>query len=123
MSAKEAVYKFVFDGRSSVWPIEEGKLVLTADDENGEEPTYPYTRLLLRFDAESFLHTLDLAFEDSFLNDSDSSISRQKIRHRSSLRYYRDQGDSLDQDVSTRFNVRYINSKMLSKILRLRVEP
>lgn len=77
LRAKSDVYTFLFYGRSSVWPVGEGgKLVLTADDENGEEPTYPYTRLLLRFDAESFLHTLDIAFEDSFLNDESRSVNR-----------------------------------------------
>ncbi|KAI0709566.1 Golgi CORVET complex core vacuolar protein 8-domain-containing protein [Cerioporus squamosus] len=72
LHAKDKVYTFLFDGRSSVWPDGEGgKLVLTSDEENGVEPTYPYTRLLLRFDPEAFLHTLDLAFEDSYLNDDD----------------------------------------------------
>ncbi|KAI0358573.1 hypothetical protein OH77DRAFT_1194235 [Trametes cingulata] len=75
--AKKDLYTFLFDGRSSVWPIEEGgKLVLTSDEENGIEPTYPYTRLLLRFDPEAFLHTLDLAFEDAYLNDETRSVSR-----------------------------------------------
>ncbi|KAI0373910.1 hypothetical protein BV20DRAFT_1049354 [Pilatotrama ljubarskyi] len=75
--AKDDLYKFVFDGCSSVWPVGEGgKLVLTSDEENGIEPTYPYTRLLLRFDPEAFLHTLDLAFEDAYLNDETRSVSR-----------------------------------------------
>ncbi|KAI0633251.1 Golgi CORVET complex core vacuolar protein 8-domain-containing protein [Trametes polyzona] len=75
--AKNEVYKFLFYGRSSVWPEGEGgKLVLTSDEENGVEPTYPYTRLLLRFDAEAFLHTLDLAFEDAYLNDDTRGVSR-----------------------------------------------
>ncbi|KAG6911131.1 hypothetical protein DXG01_003871 [Tephrocybe rancida] len=71
--AKKEVYTFLFFGRSSVWPPgEESRLVLTADEEGGAEPTYPYVRQLLRFDAESFLHSLDIAFEDSFLNDDES---------------------------------------------------
>lgn len=78
LHAKKSIYEFLFLGRSSFWPTNGGKLVLTTDDENGEEPTYPYVRLLLRFDAESFLHTLDLAFEDSFLND-DHSVNRLVI--------------------------------------------
>jgi len=78
--AKNEVYTFVFSGRSSVWPSEDGgKLVLTADEENGVEPTYPYTRLLLRFDPEAFLHTLDLAFEDAFLNDETRGVNRLVI--------------------------------------------
>ncbi|KZV62595.1 hypothetical protein PENSPDRAFT_617741 [Peniophora sp. CONT] len=78
--AKHDVYKFLFHGRSSVWPEGEGgKLVLTAEEEGGMEPTYPYTRLLMRFDAEAFLHALDLAFEDAYLNDDEQrglSVSR-----------------------------------------------
>lgn len=71
--AKYEVYRFVFAGRSTMWPEgESGRLILTNDEENGVEPTYPYARLLLRFDAEAFLHTLDLAFEDHYLNDDES---------------------------------------------------
>ncbi|KZT71810.1 hypothetical protein DAEQUDRAFT_687207, partial [Daedalea quercina L-15889] len=78
--AKRDVYHFLMSGQSRVWPEgEEGKLILTADEENGIEPTYPYTRLLLRFDPEAFLHTLDLAFEDSYLSDRDDS-SKSMIR-------------------------------------------
>ena len=73
--AKHDVYDFIFNGTSTVWPSEDGQLILTG---NGAEPTYPYARLLLRFDAESFLHSLDIAFEDSFLTDS-PDISRLSI--------------------------------------------
>lgn len=73
--AKHDVYDFIFNGTSTVWPSEGGHLILTGD---GAEPTYPYARLLLRFDAESFLHSLDIAFEDSFLTDS-PDISRLSI--------------------------------------------
>lgn len=68
--AKKDIYLFLFFGRSSVWPPGVGgKLILTADEEGGVEPTYPYARLLLVFDAESFLHSLDIALEDSYFND------------------------------------------------------
>jgi vacuolar protein sorting-associated protein 8 len=78
--AKKDVYTFLFFGHSSVWPIGEGgRLVLTADEEGGVEPTYPYARQLLRFDAESFLHTLDIAFEDTYLNDESQGVSRLVI--------------------------------------------
>jgi hypothetical protein len=75
--AKRDLYAFLFHGRSSTWPRGEGgKLILTAED-GGVEPTYPYCRLLLRFDAEAFLHTLDLAFEDSyFIDEVSGSVSR-----------------------------------------------
>lgn len=78
--AKKDVYTFLFNGCSSVWPLEgDGKLVLTSDQEGGVEPTYPYVRLLLRFDAESFLHTLDIAFEDVYFNEESRNISRLLI--------------------------------------------
>ncbi|KAI0075109.1 hypothetical protein K474DRAFT_1676591 [Panus rudis PR-1116 ss-1] len=80
LRAKDDVYEFIFSGRSSVWPKGPGgKLILTSDEENGDEPTYPYTRLLLRFDAESFLHTLDLAFEDSSYFDDDVPHSMNRL--------------------------------------------
>lgn len=75
--AKKTLYTFLFFGRSSVWPPGNGgKLVLTADEEGGVEPTYPYARQLLRFDAEAFLHSLDIAFEDAYLNDESQSVNR-----------------------------------------------
>ena len=68
--AKRDLYAFLFHGRSSTWPRGDGgRLVLTAEEDGGVEPTYPYCRLLLSFDAEAFLHALDLAFEDTYLND------------------------------------------------------
>lgn len=75
--AKKDIYTFLFYGRSSVWPPGEGgKLILTSDGEGGNEPTYPYIRQLLQWDAESFLHSLDIAFEDTFFNDESQSINR-----------------------------------------------
>ena len=79
--AKHDLYAFIFHGRSSTWPRGEGgRLILTAEEDGGIEPTYPYCRLLLRFDAEAFLHTLDLAFEDTyFIDEVSSSVSRLVI--------------------------------------------
>ena len=78
--AKKDIYTFLFFGRSSVWPEGEGgKLVLTSDEEGGVEPTYPYVRQLLLFDSESFLHSLDIAFEDAYLNDKSLTINRLMI--------------------------------------------
>ncbi|KDR75858.1 hypothetical protein GALMADRAFT_97807 [Galerina marginata CBS 339.88] len=75
--AKRDVYTFLFFGRSSAWPPGDGgKLVLTSDEEGGVEPTYPYARQLLLFDSESFLHSLDIAFEDAYLNDESHTINR-----------------------------------------------
>ncbi|KZT59216.1 hypothetical protein CALCODRAFT_431337 [Calocera cornea HHB12733] len=74
--AKGMVYAFLFFGRTS--PGESGHLVLTTDEE-GLDVSYPYLRMLLQFDAEAFLHTLDLAFEDSYLNDAGQGVNRQLI--------------------------------------------
>ncbi|KAF9510041.1 hypothetical protein BS47DRAFT_1396315 [Hydnum rufescens UP504] len=78
LRAKTDLYPFLFLGRSRLW---QGKLVLTSDEDGGPEPTYPYLRLLIRFDAEAMLDALDLAFEDSYLNneENDHEIDRQKI--------------------------------------------
>ena len=94
--AKSSIYHFVFSGSCTLWPPGPGgKLVLYGLDDSQDasdlqdeekaaehEPIYPYLRLLLEFDAEAFLDALDLAFEDSFLDDEDvlgKRISRQLI--------------------------------------------
>ncbi|GAA5921472.1 hypothetical protein JCM1841_005473 [Sporobolomyces salmonicolor] len=77
VDARKAIYSFLLSGRTLTWPEKGGKSVLTTDDEGGAEPTYPYLRLLLRFDAEATLDSLDLAFEDSYLDDS--TPDRQRI--------------------------------------------
>ena len=79
--AKRDLYAFLFHGRSCTWPRGDGgKLILTAEEDGGVEPTYPYCRLLLRFDAEAFLHALDLAFEDTyFIDEASGSTSRLVI--------------------------------------------
>jgi hypothetical protein len=70
--ARNEVYTFLFFGRSTTWPMGTGgTLVLTSDAPGGQEPTYPYLRLLLRFDTEALLHALDMVFEDPYLNEVD----------------------------------------------------
>lgn len=66
-SAKAAIYYFLFLGRSITWPKYGGKPFLTSPDP-AVEPSFPYLRLILQFDAPSFLSALNEAFEDSFLN-------------------------------------------------------
>ncbi|CEP17473.1 hypothetical protein [Parasitella parasitica] len=74
--ARSAVYSFVFSGRCVVWPPVGGKLVLTADDDEGiSEPTYPYLRLLLRFNSKRFLETMESAFKDPWLNGGEDILS------------------------------------------------
>lgn len=76
--AMKDVYRFIFSGRSTAWPPAGGSLILASDDGEAER-TYPYVRLLLRFDAESFLHCLDIGFENSFFSDDTHDIGRSWI--------------------------------------------
>ncbi|KAI8979992.1 Golgi CORVET complex core vacuolar protein 8-domain-containing protein [Pilobolus umbonatus] len=74
--ARSAVYSFVFSGRCVIWPPVGGKLVLTADDDEAvSEPTYPYLRLLLRFNTKKLLEALEVAFEDPWLNGGEDILS------------------------------------------------
>ncbi|KAG1124197.1 hypothetical protein G6F42_009846 [Rhizopus arrhizus] len=74
--ARSAVYSFIFSGRCVVWPPVGGKLILTVDeDETVLEPTYPYLRLLLRFNTKKFLESLAIAFEDPWLNGGEDILS------------------------------------------------
>ncbi|PHH67002.1 hypothetical protein CDD81_4397 [Ophiocordyceps australis] len=67
--AKSQIYWFFFSGQTIAWPKGSNHEFLTRP--KGEaQPAFPYLRLILQFDAPSFLSTLNEAFEDSFLNDS-----------------------------------------------------
>jgi hypothetical protein len=81
--AKTQVYNFLFSGRSITWPRDRGEIIHTTST---SEPTFPYLRLLLHFDAPTLFQALDEAFEDRFLNGSENpsnndarTISRQFI--------------------------------------------
>ncbi|KAI2622551.1 Golgi CORVET complex core vacuolar protein 8-domain-containing protein [Hypoxylon sp. NC1633] len=69
MQAKAELYWFLFSGKSITWPKGSGKTFLTHPAQM-EEPSFPYLRMILQYDAPSFLSALNEAFEDSFLNDS-----------------------------------------------------
>ncbi|CAL3972474.1 unnamed protein product [Diplocarpon coronariae] len=69
LEAKAKLYWFIFSGRAIAWPKVRGKLFLTQPT-LAYEPSFPYLRMILKFDAPSFLSALNEAFEDSFLNDS-----------------------------------------------------
>jgi hypothetical protein len=82
--ARSSLYSFLFSGRSVMWPAgPDGKLVLTSvqDDYSNmqDEPTFPYLRLLLSFDAEALLDALDIAFEDSWLDEEEQHWTRQRL--------------------------------------------
>ena len=67
--AKAELYWLLFSGKSITWPKGSNKRLLTRPSQS-LEPSFPYLRLILSFDAASFLSALNEAFEDSFLNDS-----------------------------------------------------
>lgn len=67
--AKAELYWLLFSGKSIAWPKGSNKRLLTRPAQS-QEPSFPYLRLILNFDAPSFLSALNEAFEDSFLNDS-----------------------------------------------------
>lgn len=67
--AKAEVYWFLFSGKSITWPKGSSKVFRTRKTPD-EEPSFPYLRMILKYDAPSFLSALNEAFEDSFLNDS-----------------------------------------------------
>ncbi|KAI1761655.1 Golgi CORVET complex core vacuolar protein 8-domain-containing protein [Hypoxylon sp. FL1150] len=67
--AKAEIYWFLFSGKSITWPKGSGKTFLTRPRDE-EEPSFPYLRMILQYDAPSFLSALNEAFEDPFLNES-----------------------------------------------------
>ncbi|KAG0236502.1 Vacuolar protein sorting-associated protein 8 [Actinomortierella wolfii] len=83
LAAKESLYSFIFSGHCVMWPKTGGQLIITGEQEDEIEPTYPYLRLFLRHDCEEFLKVLDMAFEDSYLNDTlktaDSGTRRDAV--------------------------------------------
>ncbi len=68
--AKADIYHFLFSGRGDGRPNSGSS---TARD--GVEPSFPNLRRILHFDAPSFLSMLNEAFEDSFLNGSQSQTT------------------------------------------------
>ncbi|CUS11089.1 unnamed protein product [Tuber aestivum] len=80
-NAKAALYYFLFLGRTITWPKQGGKPFYT-DPISKSEPSFPYLRLILKFDAPSFLSALNEAFENPFLNggaDSEDTAFRQDV--------------------------------------------
>jgi len=67
--AKAEIYWFLFSGNTVAWPNGTNKQFRTRPA-GSVEPPFPYLRMILKFDAPSFLSALNEAFEDSFLNES-----------------------------------------------------
>ena len=76
--AKAEIYWFLFSGKTIAWPKETGKEFLTLPPEE-DQPSFPYLRLILKFDAPSLLSALNEAFEDSFLNDSPEKQTNNRM--------------------------------------------
>lgn len=64
---KANIYKFLFSHQDVPWPSYSSTTFKTRPDDE-DEPAFPYLRLLLEFDAASFMSMMSEAFEDSFLN-------------------------------------------------------
>lgn len=83
--ARETIYGFLFASSTQRWPPPKGSPVRTTSGPIADEPPFPYLHLLLHFDAEALLDTLDQAFEDSFLDDDSADsgpaagMTRQRI--------------------------------------------
>ena len=73
--AKAEIYWFLFSGKTVEWPRGSKREFQTRPKERSQ-PSFPYLRLILKFDAPSFLSALNEIFEDSFLNDATSSEPR-----------------------------------------------
>jgi len=69
LNAKAEIYWFIFSGKSIHWP-KGSKTAFLTNSRGDHEPSFPYLRMILKFDAPSFLSALNEAFEDSFLNDT-----------------------------------------------------
>ncbi|KAI0126477.1 vacuolar assembly/sorting protein VPS8 [Xylariales sp. AK1849] len=67
--AKAELYWFLFSGKSIAWPKGSNQTFRTRPAQS-DEPSFPYLRMVLKFDAPSFLSAMNEAFEDSFLNDA-----------------------------------------------------
>lgn len=67
--AKAEIYWFLFSGKTIAWPKGSENPFRTRPAE-ASEPSFPYLRMILKFDAASFLSLLNEAFEDPFLNES-----------------------------------------------------
>ncbi|KFY84186.1 hypothetical protein V500_09518 [Pseudogymnoascus sp. VKM F-4518 (FW-2643)] len=67
--AKSEIYWFLFSGNTITWPVGSSKPFLTMPHVD-DEPSFPYLRMILKYDAPSLLSSLNEAFEDPFLNDT-----------------------------------------------------
>ncbi|KAK8181699.1 Golgi CORVET complex core vacuolar protein 8-domain-containing protein [Phyllosticta capitalensis] len=68
--AKAALYSYIFSGKAVEWPKGSREVFSPPAD---SDDSFPYLRLILRFDTGSFMSMLNEAFEDSYLNGDQAS--------------------------------------------------
>ncbi|KAK9899037.1 hypothetical protein P389DRAFT_158303 [Cystobasidium minutum MCA 4210] len=79
LNAKQSLYAFIFSETLQPYPSGSKQLVHTVRDENH---SLPYLRVLLQFDTEATLDCLDIAMEDSYLDEdaaANGTPDRQEI--------------------------------------------
>ncbi|KAF2146980.1 uncharacterized protein K452DRAFT_218600 [Aplosporella prunicola CBS 121167] len=70
--AKAALYSYIFSGKLVEWPRGSGEIFCPPTDDQSTD-SFPYLRMILKFDAASFMSMLNEAFEDSYLNGDHAS--------------------------------------------------
>lgn len=73
-NAKAQIYYFLFLGQTIAWPKGSGAKPFLTRRNSEPEPSFPYLRLILQFDASSFLSAMNESFEDSFLNGAADTL-------------------------------------------------
>lgn len=73
MKVKAEFYQIIFSGSCVEWPPNSSKKLHTKR-KSSDEPAFPYLNLLLRHNPRRCLSTLNEAFEDPYLNDSEADI-------------------------------------------------
>ncbi|THZ23536.1 hypothetical protein D6C77_06426 [Aureobasidium pullulans] len=66
---KGNIYRYLFSHEPTGWPPG-SSFILRTRSNHADEPAFPYLRLLLEYDAASFMSMMTEAFEDPYLNDS-----------------------------------------------------
>lgn len=79
LNAKRSLYTFVFSPGLQTYPPGSNRVIRTATENS---LSMPYLRLLLRFDTEATLDCLDIALEDSYLDEDATAfgtVDRQGV--------------------------------------------
>lgn len=85
---KAGLYKYLFADAYVPWPTPSSPKFITRL-EGADEPSFPYLRLLLEYDAASFMSMMSEAFEDPFLNSSSDEANGSLIMNGSTVKITR----------------------------------